>query len=339
MYIIIICLMIAVALLFLLMIPITFFFGLIGMSIKAIWGIFLFVVKYGAPAGLIGALIAKIREKNNGFEFWDYLKHIGIAAVIGVAAMLVGLQFTQDPGLPAPEDTTAMVVSYDNTLGEFRQEAWEQYQIDSMCESLTGLTLKRTVKEFMNIPEDKTPYDVCFTLSDGSQIRCTLHSTEYLTVHKGLFPRHYKVKEDGGEIPYYSAEDIFYQAERIKANALWEPFAEEFCQYLEYDQNDGKFYIWIPEEIPGDSYRIHIEMTGVQIMEDGYENHVTITPFEQEQKYSTWDPGNYYRFALPDAYIDRFTFIIDADYYDGCEYDALHLLPEEYLYSAYKESQ
>lgn len=327
--------MVLVIIALILLIPAFILFGMLGVSIYALWKLFLFLLKYCLPAVILGFGVAKIRSKRYTLYAEDYWIHAGVAAGVALVVIFLWMFIPAKIRIPAADQVTSLTSVREYNGKRKEQDAWEQYQIDDFIETMENLQLRHTLTEFIRIDEDESiPYQALVVCEDGTEYVYTFHSDRIMSIGDGSTTRYYRTKKGTQPVPKDSMSNMFTAYQRMEAQKelkkVWEPFVEEFFETIHYDPEDGMVYFRIPDTIPEGNYSITTDITTVEFLEGGKEKKQKLTPFQEQQSNDTWEPGQWYSFPLPEAKYITFDFEVDATNGLVYTFDLMSQIPMEY---------
>ncbi len=311
--------------LLILLLPVVILFGLVGLAFQSLWAAVLFALKYLLPAGVIGLIVGLSVGRTRCFEFRDYLKFIGGFMAAGLAGLFLIISMPVTPELPLAEQTASVTVSLRNGKTETEPNDAEHWRVAAICESLNNTTYKRTLTEL--IDDEQADVDVTFAMDNGETLTYTVCSDEVIAFHNGDRLQYFRVADEEAELPYDMLEDVVYDAERARNDAVWQPFADELFDSIYYDE-EGFINFTIPSEAPAEQFWIEIHMMGVDGYTEGAFKPVEFHTFEEEQKNSSWELGATYRFPISTIVYSKFEFDVRASGTSAFTFDALALLPK-----------
>lgn len=323
-------LLILVVLLFFAMLPVIILFGMLGMAFKSIGAMILFALKYLLPFGIVGLIVAKLRDMD---EWQDYLKHLGIAVGIGLVAVFVWMNIPAAPKLPQPEEVKQVTVSYETYDGTKTTSTQTDWLIDNMVSSLNGASYRRTLKEFIEKDENDYEYTVTMTNSEGKEYTVIFCNYKVLGVRKNGFTSYYMMKDEA-TVPQDWADNLFTLEKQEKSEALWKPFAQALFSSVAYHPETREVTFVIPETIPEGNYDIDIYIEGSREYTGGEFEPREFFIYEDEQKKDLWEAGAEYSLPLEDICFSKFYIKVKAPYIvEPYSLDVFPLLPEDQVYS------
>ncbi len=322
-----------VVILFIAMLPVIILFGLFGMVFKSIGAIVLFALKYLLPFGIVGFIVAKKRDDNEGLIFKEYLGHIGIAIGIGLVVLLIWLNIPVTPDFPEPEAVKLVNVSYEAGAETRTSSTDDEELIVNMVSSLNSAEYKRSLKEFIEEDEDDPEYVLTLIDSEEKEYKVVFCNSKVIGVKKGGIAFYYEMTGDSATVPQDWARNVFYLKEQENAKAIWQPFAEELFSTVAYNEQEQEIIFVIPEIIPGKYYGIDLYVEGARNYTGGEFERREFFIYEDEQKDDSWEAGVEYAVPLEDICFSRFYIKVDASYLEEpYMFDVFALLPEDRVY-------
>ena len=158
-----------VFILFIAMLPVIIMFGLFGMAFRSLGAIVLFALKCLLPFGIVGFIVARKRDDNEGLIFKEYLGHICIAIGVGLVGLIIWLNLPVTPDLPETEDIKHVRVSYEAGAETRTSSTDNEELIVNMVSALNSAEYKRTLKEFAKNDENEPEYTLVLTDAEGKE--------------------------------------------------------------------------------------------------------------------------------------------------------------------------
>lgn len=319
-------------LLFIAMLPVIILFGIFGIVFKSVVAMLMFALKYLLPFGVIGLVVAKLRDRKGYFVWQEYMAHMGVALGAGLVALLIFLNIPVTPDLPEEYEVKRVTASYDAGIETRTSSTETDWLIESLVGSLNSAEYTRVLEEF--IEEDENDFVYTLTLTDAEEKEYTVifYNHKVIGVQKGKAISYYKMK-DGHTVPQDLADNIFTLEKKAESEKAWVPFVEELFSSVIYDEDEQAITFVIPEVIPQGSYEIDLYVEGSREYTGGKFEPREFFIYEDEQKKDLWVPGERYSLPAEDICFSRVNIKVDFPYLeDPYKLDALTLLPEEKVY-------